>query len=60
MPPGLSHFTYDVYAMVDDPTRPQALEFDVNQNFGNNRWVFGTEYNFKDHKTWNVWDGKTG
>ena len=56
----VSHFTYDMYVMVDDPTRPQALEFDVNQNFGNNRWVFGTECNFKDHKTWDVWDGKTG
>ncbi|MFL6439112.1 MAG: hypothetical protein ACJ71Q_16155 [Terriglobales bacterium] len=56
----VTHFTYDMYAMVDDPTRPQALEFDVNQNFGNNRWVFGTECNFKDHKTWDVWDGKTG
>jgi hypothetical protein len=56
----VSHFTYDMYVMVDDPTRPQALEFDVNQNFGNNRWVFGTECNFKDHKTWDVWDGKNG
>ena len=55
----VSHFTYDMYVMVDDPTRPQALEFDVNQNFGNNRWVFGTECNFKDHKTWDVWDGKS-
>jgi hypothetical protein len=34
----VSHFTYDMYVMVDDPTRPQALEFDVNQNFGNNRY----------------------
>jgi hypothetical protein len=55
-----SHFTYDMYVMVDDPTRPQALEFDVNQTFGNNRWVFGTECNFKDHKTWDVWDGQNG
>lgn len=56
----VSHFVYDMYVMVDDPTRPQALEFDVNQNFGNNRWVFGTECNFKDHKTWDVWDGQSG
>lgn len=56
----VSHFTYDMYVMIDDPTRPQALEFDVNQTFGNNRWVFGTECNFKDHKTWDVWDGVNG
>jgi hypothetical protein len=60
----VSHFTYDMYVMVDDPTRPQALEFDVNQNFGNNRWVFGTECNFKGSGNpvgeWDVWDGVKG
>ncbi len=53
----LSRFTYDVYFMVDHPERPQALEFDVNQVFGNRRWVFGTECNLKDGGQWDVWDG---
>ena len=27
----VSHFLYDLYFMIDDPTAPQALEFDLNQ-----------------------------
>jgi len=60
----VSHFIYDLYIMVDDSTRPQALEFDVNQTFGNNRWVFGTECNFRGSGQpigeWDVWDGING
>jgi hypothetical protein len=55
-----SRFTYDMYFMVDQPDRPQALEFDVNQAFGNVRWVMGTECNFKGSGKWDVWDGKKG
>lgn len=56
----LTHFTYDAYFMIDQPDRPQALEFDVNQAFNNQRWVFGTECNFKDSGKWDVWDGRKG
>jgi hypothetical protein len=49
-----------MYFMVDQPDRPQALEFDVNQAFGNVRWVMGTECNFKGSGKWDVWDGKKG
>ncbi len=56
----VSKFTYDLYFMVDQPTRPQALEFDVNQTLGNTRWVFGTECNFKADGVWDVWDGVRG
>ncbi len=56
----VSHFTYDLYFMVDNPTAPQALEFDVNQTFGNTRWVFGTECNFKGSGKWDVWDAVKG
>lgn len=52
-----THFTYDLYFMVDNGSAPQALEFDVNQAFGNRRWVFGTECNFKASGKWDVWDG---
>jgi hypothetical protein len=55
-----THFTYDLYFMVDQPDRPQALEFDVNQTFGNRRWVFGTECNFNGSGKWDVWDGVKG
>lgn len=53
----VKRFTYDLYFMVDKPDLPQALEFDVNQAFDNQRWVFGTECNFKDGGQWDVWDG---
>lgn len=53
----VSHFTYDLDFMVDQPDNPQALEFDVNQTFNNSRWVFGTECNFKGDGVWDVWDG---
>jgi hypothetical protein len=53
----VSHFTYDLYFMIDQPDRAQALEFDVNQTINNARWVFGTECNFKADGVWDVWDG---
>jgi hypothetical protein len=56
----LTRFTYDAYFMIDQPDRPQALEFDVNQAFGNRRWVFGTECNFNGSGKWDVWDGVKG
>jgi hypothetical protein len=55
-----SHFTYDLYFMIDQPDRAQALEFDVNQTINNSRWVFGSECNFKADGKWDVWDGVTG
>jgi hypothetical protein len=54
------NFTYDLYAQVDDPSAPQALEFDVNQSFNQKRWVFGTQCNFKGSHKWDVWDGGKG
>jgi uncharacterized protein YkuJ len=56
----VSQFTYDLYFMIDQPERSQALEFDVNQTFNNSRWVFGTECNFKADGKWDVWDGGAG
>jgi hypothetical protein len=56
----LTHFTYDTYFMIDQPDRPQALEFDVNQAFNNHRWVFGTECNYNGSGKWDVWDGVKG
>lgn len=43
----VSHFTYDLYFYIDNPSAPQALEFDLNQTFGGYRWVWGSECNFK-------------
>lgn len=56
----VSHFTYDLYFYVDNPNAPQALEFDLNQTFGGNRWVWGSECNFKDTGKWDIWDDING
>lgn len=53
-----SHFTYDLYFYLEDPTAPQALEFDINQGVGGVRWVWGSECNFKGESPgmWDIWD----
>lgn len=56
----VSHFTYDLYFYVDQPDKPQALEFDLNQTFGGNRWVWGSECNFNGSKKWDIWDDVNG
>jgi hypothetical protein len=55
----VSHFTYDLYFYIDNPNASQALEFDINQTFGGNRWVWGSECkpfpaNTWIHLVWNV------
>lgn len=55
-----THFVYDLNFMIDQPTHPQALEFDVNQTINNSRWTFGTECNFRGDAQWDVWDGING
>ena len=52
----VSHFIYDLYFMVDNPNAPQALEFDINQTFGGNRWVWGSECNFNGSGKWDIWN----
>lgn len=58
----VSHFTYDLYFYIDNPSAPQALEFDLNQTFGGNRWVWGSECNFKGDTppSWDIWDDEAG
>ncbi len=55
-----THFIYDLSFYIDHPEFAQALEFDVNQTFGGNRWVFGTECNLKADGVFDVWDGVKG
>lgn len=53
-----SNFTYDLYFYVKNPSAPQALEFDVNDSINNVWYVFGTECNYRQTKTWRIWDTK--
>jgi hypothetical protein len=52
----VSHFIYDLYFYIDNPDAPQALEFDVNQTYGGQRWVWGSECNFKGDGVWDIWN----
>ena len=56
----VSNYNYDFWVQVSDANAPQALEFDVNHSYNNQRWVFGTECNLKLTKTWRVWDANSG
>jgi hypothetical protein len=56
----VSHFTYDLYFYIDNPDAAQALEFDINQTFGGNRWVWGSECNFNGSGKWDIWNDVTG
>lgn len=55
----LSHLTYDLYFYVDDATKPEALEFDVNQSYNGTRYTWGTECSYKFTGVWDVWDPST-
>ncbi len=52
----VTHFLYDLYFYIDNPNAPQALEFDVNQTYGGQRWVWGSECNFKADGVWDIWN----
>jgi len=56
----VSHFTYDLYFDIDNPNASQALEFDINQTFVGNRWVWGSECNFNGSGKWDIWDDING
>lgn len=56
----VTHFLYDLYFYIDNPQAPQALEFDLNQTFGGQRWVWGSECNFNGSGKWDIWDDING
>ncbi len=41
---------------MDNASAPEALEFDVNQSFGGNKYIFGTECSYKFTGKWDIWD----
>lgn len=55
-----THFTYDLYFWIDNPGAAQSLEFDTNQAIGNNRYVWGTQCNFRGSGKWDIWDDQKG
>jgi len=58
--PGLHDFTYDVYFYGDNFGPSQALEFDINQFFGNMGFIWGHECRIASGNEWDVWDNQNG
>lgn len=56
----VSHFSYDLYFCIDNPNASQTLKFDINQTFGGDRWVCGSEFNFKGSGKSDIWNDLTG
>ena len=57
------NFKYDLYFYLTTPQYAQALEFDVNQAIGNERFIFGTQCNIKTGSTvghFDVWGNANG
>ena len=52
-----TNLRYDLDFYVDSVSNAQALEFDVNQTAGGNKYIFGTECDFRGSGTWRVWNG---
>ena len=57
--PSLHNFTYDVYFFGYNLGTSQALEFDVNQFFGNMGFIFGHECRIAGGNEWDVWDDQS-
>ena len=51
-----THFVYDLFFLVDNPAAAQALEFNVSQSAGGNRYSFSTQLDVAGQNTWRVWD----
>jgi hypothetical protein len=58
--PSLHNFTYDVYFYGDNLGLAQALEFDINQFFGNMGFIFGHECRIAGGNEWDVFDNQKG
>jgi hypothetical protein len=54
--PNLHNFTYDVYFYTSDLGASQALEFDINQFFNNQGWIWGHQCTLAGANVWDIWD----
>ena len=55
-----THFTYDLYFYMDNPSAAEALEFDVNVAYNGQYYVFGTQCSPRWSQTWDTWDENAG
>ena len=51
-----THFVYDLFFYVDNPSVAQAIEFNVSQSDGTNRYSFSTQCDLQGAHAWRAWD----
>ena len=51
-----THFVYDLNFYMDNPQAAQAIEFNVSQSTGGNRYSFATQCDLAAGGVWRVWD----
>jgi len=56
--PSLHNFTYDVYFYGDNLGLSQALEFDINQFFDSEGYIWGHECRIAGGNEWDIWDNQ--
>jgi hypothetical protein len=54
--PSLHQFTYDLYFWVDDVSKSQAMEFDINQFVDGKSYIWGHECRIDGGHEWDTWD----
>ena len=54
--PTLHNFTYDVYFWAGNINLAQAVEFDINQFFNNEGYIWGHECRVAGGNEWDIWD----
>ena len=55
---GLQNFTYDVSFYGDNLELSQAVEFDINQFFGDMGFIYGHQCRIAAGNQWDVWDNQ--
>lgn len=51
-----THFVYDLFFYIDNPSASQALEFNVSQSTKGNRYNFSTQCDLAGQHVWRVWE----
>lgn len=51
-----THFVYDLSFYMENPSAPQALEFNVSQSAGGSHYSFATQCDLANTRVWRVWD----
>jgi len=58
--PSATHFVFDLWFFIDDPSASQAIEFNVAQAANGNRYNFYTQCLLAGQNVWRVWDPAAG